>query len=408
VKRLYFVPDFRMHGDPGNGEFHLMRHHLHFTVPLFLGMLALSCEKSLLGPDRVQNPPPQVYPDRLATVLDSLRYVLDLPALAGAVMTDTGVIDAEAVGCRRYGGPKNVTNTDCFHLGSCGKSFTSVLMGLLVDEGRVQWTSTLSSIFPEYATSMRPEYIDVTIRDLLSHSAGFCRDVDIPLHGSTPREQRVEVVSWAFHQPPAQQRGRYLYSNLGYVIAGAIIERVADGAYEDLLMQRVVRPLGLTTAGIGQMGSEGLEDQPLQHTPSHAPIIATPDAHLAPFYDPAGMLHMSVGDWGRYCRWVLACEAGRATLLRPETEQMITSPAVSTGDGGAYALGWGILQRSWANGTALTHSGSNGYNYAEVALAPGRKFGVVVMTNEGAGVNANPTDPAVMRLIDYYVNGEYR
>ena len=95
-----------------------------------------------------------------------------LPALAGAIVTDTGIIDAQAVGCRRYGGTANVTNNDQFHLGSCTKSFTAVLFGILVDDGLLAWDTKLSSVFPEYAQSMLPEYRDVTIRNILSHSAG--------------------------------------------------------------------------------------------------------------------------------------------------------------------------------------------------------------------------------------------
>jgi CubicO group peptidase (beta-lactamase class C family) len=320
-------------------------------------------------------------------------------------MTDTGIVEAQSVGSRRYGGPVNVTNTDRFYLGSCGKSFTAVLLGLLVDEGKLNWTTTLSTVWPEYTGSMRAEYRDVTVRDLLSHGAGFIRDPDVSLQSSTPKDQRAEVVAWAVTQPPVRQRGQSLYSNLGFIIAGAIAEKLTGQPYEQLVMERIVKPLGLTTAGIGTTGTQGLEDQPLQHTPNHSPIIAAPDARLQPIYNPAGGLYMSVGDWGRYCQWVLACEAGHQNLLRPETARTITSTAVSIGDGEGNALGWGIEYRDWAGGKVLCHAGSNGYNYAEVALAPARRFGIIVMSNQGAGLVANPIDPAVGRLIDYYQNG---
>ena len=378
----------------------------HLILILCSSLMFLSCEHLLLGPESAPPPPSTLHSSRLATVLDSLRYALDVPALAGAIITDSGVVEARAVGCRRYGGPVNVTDDDQFHLGSCGKSFTAVMVGLLVDDGLVQWTTTLPTIFPEYANSMRGEYKDVTIRDLLSHAAGFMRDANVQLHTSSPREQRKEIVDWALRQPATQPRGTYLYSNLGFVIAGAVIERVADRPYEEIVFERVIRPLGLTSAGIGQMGSPGLEDQPLQHSADHSPIIATPDAHLAYSYDPAGMLHMSVGDWGRYCAWVLACDAGHGSLLRAETAKTITTMAVSDGPYGGYALGWGVIYRTWGGGWVLSHSGSNGYNYAEVVLAPARRFGILVMTNQGAGVNATPTDPAVTRLIDFYLNGK--
>lgn len=381
---------------------------MKYKLLLITATLALtlpSCRDAILGPDGAKPPMPAVHDSRFATILDSMRYALDLPALAGAIMTDDGIVEAAAVGCRRYGGPMNVTVDDRFHLGSCGKSFTAVLIGLLVDEGKLSWTTTLPEVFPEYAGTMRPEYNDVTIRDLLSHAAGFIRDPALTLHEPTPREQRVEVVAWAVRQPPAVPRGTELYSNLGFIIAGAVAEKVADSSYEALIMERIVQPLGLTTAGFGTMGTDGLEDQPLQHTPNHAPIEATADAHLQDIYDPAGGLYMSVRDWATYCRWVLACESGRATLLRPETAHMITAIAVPAEGGGGYALGWGVQYSDWAGGRALVHTGSNGFNYSEVALCPVRRYGVVVMTNQGAGPAQNPIDPAAGRLIYYYLNG---
>jgi len=370
--------------------------------------VSISCEKALLGPEKAISPPPVFHASRFATILDSLRYALDLPALAGAIVTDSGIVEAEAVGCRRYGGAMNVTMNDKFHLGSCSKAFTAAVLAALVDDGLVEWETNLLKIFPEYSSVMRPEYRDVTVRNLLSHGAGFIRDADFNLKFSSnsPREQRAEVVKWALQQQPATSRGQYLYSNLGYTIAGAIAEKLANGQYEDLVMERLVRPLGLLTAGIGAMGTPGLEDQPLQHTPGHAPIIPTADAHLNVIYNPAGMLHMSVVDWAKYVEWVLACEAGHQTLLSPGNARALTTPAIQIGTTGFYALGWGgAYYENWAGGKSLNHSESNGFNYASAALAPARHFGILVMTNQGAVGSDWLLGPAILRLIDYRING---
>src|SRR5512140_1405658 len=298
--------------------------HVLPCICLVIAFTTFSCQEMILGSEEANPPLPTQQATRARTILDSLRYALDLPALAGAIMTDTGVVDAEAVGCRRYAGPANVTSNDRFLLGSCAKSFTAVLLGVLVDEGKVQWTTTLPEIFPEYASTMRPEYRSVNLLRLLSHGAGFIRDPDVALQSTSPRGRRTEVVAWALSQPPAVPSGQYLYSNVGFIIAGAAAEKLADGTYEDLLMARVLLPLGLTTAGFGAMGTEGMEDQPLQHTPSHGPIVATPDAHMPDIHNPAGGdLYMSVGDWARYCQWVLACEAGRPSLLSAQTARAI-------------------------------------------------------------------------------------
>ena len=372
------------------------------TVALLSALLACSCERLLLDADEPQPPPPTTHESALATLLDSLRYALDLPALAGAIITTDGVIDAQAVGCRRYAGAMNVTNNDRFHLGSNTKAVTAVLLGVLVDEGRVSWTTTLPTIFPEHAGSMRSEYRDVTVRDLLSHSSGLMRDATRSFETGTPREQRAELVAWALTQPPATSRGRFLYSNVGVCIAGAIAEKLADRPYEELLITRVLQPLGISTAGFGPMGTVGKEDQPLQHTNSHSPIEPTPDADNPPIYSPSGRLHMSIGDWARFIHWVLLAESGQQTLLRPETARVLTTAVVPDGAGAHYALGWSVYNSAWANGKMLAHNGSNGLNYSEAIVAPNRRLAVIAATNQGPGSTANPTDPAVGCLIERY------
>jgi CubicO group peptidase (beta-lactamase class C family) len=370
---------------------------------LLISLVSLSCEKTLLGPDNNISPLPKIHASRLATILDSLRYAMDFPALAGAIITDTGIIDAQAVGCRRYGGEVIITNNDQFHLGSNSKAISAVLIGILIDEGRLNWTTTLPAIFPEYANSIRAEYRNVTIRDLLSHSSGFMRDPTQTFHNGSPRNQRAELIAWAIAQPPAVARGKFLYSNLGYIIAGAIAEKLTDRQFEDLLIEKVLQPLGITSAGFGPMGTPGKEDQPLQHTNSHSPIEPTPDADNDPVYSPPGRLHMAIGDWAKYIQWVLAAEAGHQTLVSSQTAAVLTSSIVPQDGEGYYACGWGVINRAWAGGRTLVHSGSNGFNYSEAALAPGKRFAVIAATNQGPGDKANPIDPAVGRLINFYL-----
>jgi len=372
-------------------------------VALSSMIVLMSCEKTIMKPEGNKPPLPTKHTSKLATILDSLRYELDLPALAGAIVTDTSIIDAQAVGCRRYGGAANITNNDQFNLGSNTKAITAVLIGKLIDEGLLNWTTTLPEVFPEYANTMRPEYKEVTILNLLSHSSGFRRvSPDFPT--GTPREQRAEMVQWALEQPPVITRGHYLYSNMGYNTLGAIAEKLTNRPFEELLIAKVLQPLGISTAGFGAMGRFGLEDQPLQHTNGRAPIEPTPDSDLSPIYSPSGRLHMSIVDWAKYIQWVLAAEAGHQTLVSKQTAIQLTSSIV-LGDGGAYsACGWNVTEQSWAGGKSLQHGGSNGYNYSHAALAPLLHFAVITATNMGPGDMANPLDPVAVRLINFHAN----
>jgi CubicO group peptidase (beta-lactamase class C family) len=381
---------------------HSFRNITLLILMIFTISLLLSCEKMILKPERNKPPLPKMHTSRLATILDSLRYTLDLPALAGAIVTDTSIIDAQAVGCRRYGGELNITNNDQFHLGSNTKAITAVLIGILIDDGLLKWTSTLSEIYPEYANTMRPEYKNVTILNLLSHSSGFRRDSP-DFNDGTPRDERKEMVQWALNQQPVINRGNYLYSNLGYNTLGAIAEKLTNRQFEELLIAKVLLPLGVTTAGFGPMGTPGMEDQPLQHTNGRAPIEPMPESDLSPIYNPSGRLHLSIIDWAKFIQWVLAAEAGHQTMVSKQTALQLTTSIVSSDGGTYYACGWMIYNSDWAGGRAMGHNGSNGYNYSDAALAPIKHFAVLTTTNMGPGDKANPLDPVAVRLIDLHL-----
>jgi hypothetical protein len=80
---------------------------------------------------------------------------------------------------------------------------------------------------------------------------------------------------------------------------------------------------------------------------------------------------------------------------------LITLPS-----GSDYACGWLVVERDWAGGKALTHSGSNTMNLAVAWLAPSRDFAVLVVTNQGPPAAAKACDEAASSLIKLYLAGK--
>jgi CubicO group peptidase (beta-lactamase class C family) len=151
-----------------------------------------------------------------------------------------------------------VTLEDLWHLGSDTKIMTSTLAAIMIEQGKLEWNSTVSEVFPDLASGFHQDFRDVTLVQLLSHVAGLPANADCGAlmgYGSV-RDQRARAVRDALGQKPLSAPGTtYLYSNLGYIIAGAIIERVSGMEWEDALTRFVFDPLGMTTAGSGGTGS---------------------------------------------------------------------------------------------------------------------------------------------------------
>src|SRR5882762_1782961 len=110
----------------------------------------------------------------LAPYLDRFK----LPAVAAAVVENGKILAAGAVGTRRIGTNTPVTINDRFHIGSDTKAMTSLLAGMMVEEGKLQWSSTIGGSFPELAATMDAGLKDVTLEQLLSHTSGIPSDND--------------------------------------------------------------------------------------------------------------------------------------------------------------------------------------------------------------------------------------
>ncbi|MGQ9588913.1 MAG: serine hydrolase domain-containing protein [Planctomycetota bacterium] len=339
--------------------------------------------------------------EEVAKILEPILEDHKLPALAAAVVTERGVEAAAAVGVRKRGSGVAATKGDLWHLGSETKAMTAALVARLVEKGLLRWDSTVAEIFPEIAPEFDPAFRRVTVRHLLAHRAGLERDLDWSAlsKGRTAKDARFEAVKRAFSKPPAKPPGSAAaYSNLGYVVVGAIVERATGKSWEDAIREEVFAPLRMESAGFGGLGTPGELDQPWGHASGGEPARENgPAADSPPVLGPAGRVHATLEDWGRFVADLLRGAAGEEALLRPESYREILAPPF----GGEYALGWVVAERDWAGGRALNHTGSNTFYYANAWVAPERGFAVLVCANQGLDAYA-ATDRTAAELIRWW------
>src|SRR5262245_15986352 len=320
-----------------------------------------------------------------ADVIEALRKKHDLPALAAVVVKDGRICDRAAAGVRKLGDPTRVTTNDLFHIGSCTKSMTATLAAILIEEGKLRWDTTVGEAFPEWKGTMNSNYVPVTLEQLLTHRGGCPAEAPTKAVGRTLLEtgpvmqQRAVFVQTVLAAKPEVAPGtKYLYSNQGYTVAGAMLEKITGKAWEELITEKVFQPLGMKSAGFGAPGTPGQVDQPW----GHARVLWRPtplqkDNPAA--IGPAGRVHCSLDDLARYVMAHPERGSGGKALLKPETFRKLHTPP----EGQEYACGWVNLERDWAKGRALMHNGSNTLWYLVMWLAPERNFAVIVATNIG-------------------------
>jgi CubicO group peptidase (beta-lactamase class C family) len=343
---------------------------------------------------------PAVGDEAVTQLLKPIRQKFNVPAMAVAVVTSDGIKFVGAVGVRKRGTEIPVALDDFWHLGSDGKVMTSTLIARLVERGQLKWDSTLAEIFPNLAPQMNPEFQKVTLLQLLSHRAGLPANLNLAdylgndVQSLWLRAVREELAK----QPQSAPGGKYLYSNLGYIIVGAVVEKITGQSWENAISNEVFNPLQMKSAGFGGTGTPGQIDQPWPHTDDGKPTAENgPDMDNPPVMGPAGRIHCSIQDWAKFVQDQLRGARGESgTLLKSESYQKLQTPPF----GGDYALGWTVVQRSWAGGKALNHGGDNTMNFANVWVAPNKDFAILVCVNQSGDTAFQATDEAVGAMID--------
>lgn len=352
----------------------------------------------------------------LGPVLAPIREKHHLPALAGLILEGDKVAAIGAVGVRSRSVKEPATTEDLWHLGSCTKAMTATLIGVLVEEGTLRWETTLAEGLPDLAAEMDPAYRTVTLRQLLTHRAGVPSELSadglwarLAERKGTPVEQRETLAKGVLTRPPEHTPGgQFLYSNAGFALAGHVAEVKTGTAWEELMQEKVFRPLGITSAGFGAPGAPGMKEQPDQpwgHRSSGTPVPPGPHADNPPAIGPGGTVHMTLRDWAKFVSLHVRGERGEeGLLLRPETFKVLHALPQRTdgkqgGAGSDYAMGWGRAERDWAGGRVLTHSGSNTMWYCVVWAAPEKNFAVLVATNTGQEGVSQACDEAVGALL---------
>jgi len=347
------------------------------------------------------------------SLLDSLATVLvreGAPA-AGILVLSGGEVSLAVAGERVAGSGIPVQANDPWHLGSNGKAMTAILAARLVEADLLTWESTLDDWAPPHWGPLPGWVADVTLAELLSHTGGLPTNL-LPAEAGAlvgvdserdARADRRMAAEQVLARDPGGERGVFLYSNVGYMLAGLLMEEAAGRSWEDLMAKEVFGPLGLSSAGMGPPepgGSREVPEAPWGHLGGmDDTLIPLPPGGLAdnpPALGPAGRVHMSLADYGAFLQAVLAGVGGEALgvgsarakgreapLLTAESWNRLVTPPPTSPD---YALGWGLVvdpEGVRRECPLLQHAGSNGRWWAHVRLDPARGLGVVVVLNEG-------------------------
>ena len=351
-------------------------------VLLGAGLIACSADEKTRSPGSGEKPGTMALKDDVRKLMETARTKFNVPALGVVITSSKEVLTLEVQGLRKMGATVKAQPADKFHLGSNTKQFTALLFSILVQQKKLSYDLTLAKAFPEYAKTMPASFRGVTLDLLLRHRAGMPGNLPdwwkVPMKGTT-RQQRLTVLKWAVESKAVIRPDEtFAYSNLGYVLATAMVEKTLNASYEALMKKYVFDPLGIKSAGFGPTTMNKLViEQPWGHEEDGTPVEPSLNADNPPVQNPATRLHCSLGDWAKYAADQLKGDRGEKALMPAAAYKKLHDTPIKAE---VYTLGAWIVLRT-PKGNVLMHDGSNMRNYACVVLDPTRDYAILVACN---------------------------
>lgn len=337
---------------------------------------------------------------KIRVFADSMRKVWKVPGLALAIVMNGEVIMSEGFGHRNVKEQLPVTSNTLFAIGSSSKAFTAMCVGILADEGKVDWDKPLRNYLPTFKLHDDFASARMTPRDLVTHRSGLPRH-DLLWYGAAfTRKEMFDRLQYL--EPSKDFRTDYQYQNLMFMTAGYLVEQINGGTWEDFVRSRIFKPLGMMSSNFSVHESQKAVDFALPY--QEKKDIVTP----IPFRDiteigPAGSINSNLADMSK---WVLLNlskgKAGATQVLSEAGLTQMHTPYMAIAQPlkytelshASYGLGWFI--RSYRGHAQVSHGGNIDGFSALVSLFPQDNFGAVILTN----LNGNP----LPGLVNNYVS----
>jgi CubicO group peptidase (beta-lactamase class C family) len=308
----------------------------------------------------------------------------DIPGLAVALVDKDGVLWTAGFGHLDRDGSGPVTADTMFAVQSMSKNLTATAVMGAVGAGRLDLDEPITTYLPEFrvhsAFEEHPER-KITVRMLLSHTAGFTMEAPIgnnfELEPGT-FDEHVRSISDTWLRFPVGTG--YAYSNLGIDLAGYILQQTYGAPFPDVVHDLLLGPLGMDRSTFDRGSIVAATNRAVGHTkPVPARDLPVYDAMTA-----AGGLYSSATDLARYLRFQLNDGSldGRVVLDRALMTEMRTVPAPHAGAPAGYALG--VERYRWrasANADLFSHGGGGLGWLSDLWWSPPLGIGVAVLTN---------------------------
>ena len=326
------------------------------------------------------------------------------PAVSLALVRDGRTVLTKGYGVRRQGKAEPADEHTLFAIASNSKNVTAACLAILVDEGKVKWDEPIRTYLPGFTLSDPLVSQQITVRDTLSHRAGFGLGAGDLLFWPNSDRTRAQVLAQAAFVPiEGGFREGYNYCNLMFVVAGAVIEKVSGLSWEEFVQTRIFDKVGMSeSVPLARLADpaksalpHGRVGPPLRYQGAMTQIAAS----IAEVWNwdsaaAAGGICASAHDWAKWIAVRLndgkLADGSRLFSEAAAREMYKPNIVVSSSNGPTAALPNRAVASTYAMGLQVqdyrgerlaTHGGGSPGGISATVLIPGRKIGFSVFTN---------------------------
>lgn len=313
----------------------------------------------------------------------------EMPGLSVAIVKDGQIIFAKGYGVRELGKPDPVNEKTLFACASTTKAMTAVCMGMLVDEGKVNWDDAVEKYLPEFQLYDPFVTREIRIRDLFTHNTGVGNADFLWAFMDITGEEVLDKMRWV--KPSYSLRSSFIYQNIFYLAAGKVIEKVSGKPWSQYLSEKVFKPLQMTrTVPLTKEATDINKTMPHDRIEGKITVI---EHSSADEIGPAGSVWSSAEDIAKWMQCMLdSSKYSGGRLLTAKTWSELFKPQVIVPAGEfyptmqlikpnwtTYGLGW--FQHDYKGKKINYHTGSLAGAIAIHAQMPEEKLGIYVFGN---------------------------
>ena len=330
----------------------------------------------------------EIHLDSLDNFLEKVRTDFEVVGLSVGIVRNDSVIYAKGFGKREIGQDPGANQETLFGIGSISKSFTALTLGILVDEGKINWDDRVVDYLPYF--ELYDPYVsnNMTIRDLLTHRSGL-PDVSGGSLWYHSDLDRVEVIKGLkYLEPVSGFREKPAYQNVMFVVASEIVKVVSGMSWDSFLESRILQPLEMTNTTSRSSVREANQNLAQPHIWDENFKKVAIKQERGDNLGPGGFIYSSANEMNNYMRLLLnkgvfkndtlVSEEVINEIFRPQFLYQISGQPFGN-EFSSYGLGWWVTPHKGHK--IIEHSGGIDGMSAQLFMVQDMNLGVVILTN---------------------------